>query len=379
MARTRGNSEGSIFPRRDGRWCSAVDLGWENGKRKRKYLYGETRKSVADALNKALRDKALGLPVAMERQTVEQFLKRWLEESAKPSIRPRTFERYGELIRLHIIPEIGRITLEKLAPSDVQRLLNRKLAQGLSPKTVRHVRGVLGTALGRALKWGLVARNAASLTDSPKVIRPQIRAFTCDEAKGFVDAAKGERLEALYLLTVTLGLRRGEVLGLKWKDIDFDAFTVHVRAALQRVNGSLVLAETKTNRSRRPLPLLDFVAKALRLYRARQLERRLVAGSRWQEQGYVFTTGIGTPIDPANLLDDFKRILKKAELPDIRFHDLRHSAASLLLALNIHPRVVMELLGHTQISLTMETYTHVVPNLVREAVDKLGVALNGTE
>jgi integrase len=184
---------------------------------------------------------------------------------------------------------------------------------------------------------------------------------------------------ALYLLTITLGLRRGEVLALNWDAIDFDTRTVHIRTSLQRVNGSLQLSETKTKTSRRQLPILDFVAKALRLHRARQSQERLIAGSGWQDTGFVFTTRIGTPVDPANLLDDFKRILRKASLPDIRFHDLRHSAASLLLALNIHPRVVMELLGHSQISLTMDTYSHVVPDLLRDAVGKLELALTGAD
>jgi len=222
----------------------------------------------------------------------------------------------------------------------------------------------------------LAARNAAALTDAPKAVRPEIRAFTPDEAKRFIDAVKGDHLEALYLLTITLGLRRGEVLALKWSDMDFGASTVQIRASLQRVNGRLELSETKTKRSRRSLPLLEFVAKALRFHRVRQHQERLVAGSRWQDMGFVFTTRIGTPVDPANLLDRFKSILANAELPNIRFHDLRHSAASLLLALNVHPRVVMELLGHSQISLTMDTYSHVVPDLLREGVGKLGMALN---
>jgi integrase len=372
----RGRNEGTIFKRDDGRWCAAIDLGFENGKRRRKYLYGETRGAVAGELTKVLRNKAQGLPVFIERQTVGQFLERWLEDSARVATRPRTFERYSQLIRLHIVPTLGWLRLEKLSPGHVQHLLNAKLAAGLSSKTVRHIRGVLCTALGRALKWDLVGRNAAALTDAPKAVRPEIRAFTPDEAKRFIDAVKGERLEALYLLTVTLGLRRGEVLGLKWPDVDFDASTVQVRASLQRENGRLELSETKTKGSRRPLPLLEFVAKALRAHRVRQHQERLVAGYRWQDMGFVFTTRIGTPVDPANLLDWFKRILKDAELPHIRFHDLRHSAASLLLALNVHPRVVMELLGHSQISLTMDTYSHVVPDMLREAVGKLGLALN---
>ena len=225
------------------------------------------------------------------------------------------------------------------------------------------------------MKWNIVARNAAALTDAPRAVPVNIRAFDSDEARRFIDAVSGERLEALYLLAVTLGLRRGEVLALKWTDVDLDAGVVHVRASLQRVNGSLQLSEPKTRKSRRQLPMLEFVAKALRLHRMRQFEARLLVGPEWRDAGFVFTSGIGTPVDPANLLDDFKRILKKAGLPSIRFHDLRHSAASMLLALNVHPRVVMELLGHSQISLTMNTYSHVVPDLLREAVVKLGAAL----
>jgi integrase len=164
-------------------------------------------------------------------------------------------------------------------------------------------------------------------------------------------------------------------LALKWVDIDLGDGVACVRGSLQRVNGELQLSEPKTQKSRRQLPILEFVDKALRLRRVRQAQERLAAGSDWRDLGFVFTTKIGTPVDPANLLDDFKRILRKANLPHIRFHDLRHSAASLLLALNTHPRVVMELLGHSQISLTMNTYSHVVPELLREAVGKLGAAL----
>jgi integrase len=375
MKRKRGQNEGSIFKRKDGRWCGILNLGWENGRRKRKHFYGASAADVQEQLLKARADHSHGLPVAPERQRLGHYLERWLEYTAKVSTRPRTHGRYTELLRLHVIPALGHVLLEKLAPVDVQRLLNRKLAEGLSPKTVRHIRGVLSTALGRAVKWSLIGRNAAALTDAPRAVTANIRAFDSDEARRFIDAVSGERLEALYLLTITLGLRRGEVLALKWNDLDLDADIVHVRASLQRVNGCLQLSETKTQKSRRKLPILEFVAKALRLHRTRQIEARLLAGPQWRDAGFVFTTGIGTPVDPANLLDNFKRILKKAGLPDIRFHDLRHSAASLLLTLNVHPRVVMELLGHSQISLTMNTYSHVVPDLLREAVGKLGVTL----
>ncbi len=330
MAKKRGQNEGSIFERKDGRWCGVLNLGWESGRRRRKYIYGATAAEVQHELLKARSDHSRGLPVALERQRLSHYLERWLEDSAKASTRPRTHGRYAELLRLHVIPVLGHVLLEKVAPADVQRLLNRKVAEGLSPKTVRHIRGVLSTALGRAVKWNLVARNVAALTDAPRAVPADIRVFDSDEARRFIDAVVGERLEALYLLTITLGLRRGEVLALKWNDVDLDAAVVHVRASLQRVNGSLQLSETKTQKSRRQLPILQFVAKALRLRRMRQIESRLLAGPEWRDTDFVFTTGIGTPVDPANLLDDFKRVLKKAELPDIRFHDLRHSAASLL-------------------------------------------------
>jgi integrase len=378
VAGKRNAGEGSIFRRTDGRWCAILSLGWENGLRKRKSFYGDTAAEVQEQLLKARGDVARGLPVAIERQTVGQFFARWLEDSAKLSTRPRTFERYQQLTNLHILPALGSLRLEKLTPAHLQRLLNDKLASGLSPKTVRHIRGVANTALGRAAKWGLVARNVAALTDAPRLVRSEMRAFSAIEASRFMEAVKAERLEALYLLSITLGLRRGEVLALKWDAIDFENRTVHIRTSLQRVNGSLQLSETKTAGSRRQLPMLDFVARALRAHHARQSQERLIAGYGWADAGFAFTTRIGTPVDPANLLDDFKRILKKADLPDIRFHDLRHSAASLLLALNVHPRIVMELLGHSQISLTMNTYSHVVPDVLREAVDKLGVALGGS-
>jgi integrase len=378
MARKRNAGEGSIFQRADGRWCAQLDLGWEGGKRRRKYVYGITAQEVQDALLKARTDRAAGLPVKAERQTVAEYLLRWLMECAKPSTRPRTFERYEQLIRLHIVPEIGKIRLERLAPADVQRLLNRKLAGGLSPKSVRHLRAVLTVALNRALRWGLVGRNAAALTDAPKLERHQIHPLTLAQTQHFIEAVKREPFGPFFLLAATTGARRGELLAAKWSDVDLDSRVIRITGSLQRIDGSLQVCEPKTAKSRRPLPLLDFVAEALKAHRGRQLRERLQAGPDWLDQGFVFTGAHGQPLDPDGALRDaFKAALGKAGLPDIRLHDLRHSAASLLLALNIHPRVVMELLGHSQISLTMDTYSHTVPEILRDAIDKLGAALGG--
>jgi len=378
MPRKRGQNEGSIFQRKDGRWCGVLNLGWENGRRRRKNFYGKTATEVQEQLLKARSDHSRGLPIAIERQTVAEYLQRWLRECATPSTRPRTSERYEQLIRLHIAPEIGKIRLEKLAPSDVQRLLNRKLAGGLSPKSVRHLRAVLTVALNRALRWGLVARNAAALTDAPKLERHEIRPLTLAQTQQFIEIVKNEPFGLFFLLAATTGARRGELLAAKWTDVNLDNRVIRITGSLQRIGGSLQVCEPKTAKSRRPLPLLDFVADALKVHRSRQLRERMQVGSDWMDRGFVFTSDHGQPLDPDGALRDaFKAILKKAELPNIRLHDLRHSAASLLLALNIHPRVVMELLGHSQISLTMDTYSHTVPGILRDAIDKLGAALSG--
>lgn len=371
----RGQGEGSIFKRSDGRWCAVVDLGWENGKRKRKSFYGETRKDVADALTKGLMEKAQGLPVAIERQTIGHFLEDWLEQSVRPRVSPRTFESWRLIVRRHIVPALGSISLQKLAPQNVRALLNSKLDEGLSAQTVRHIRTVLRRALGEAVKFGLVVRNSAALVDGPRIPHHEIHPLTIDEARSFLDAAQGERLEALYSVALALGVRRGEALGLRWQDVDLDQRALTVNQTVQRVGGKLRFLEPKTERSRRTISIPDTVVSALRTHRTHQLEERLAAGRRWQDLGLVFATRVGTPLEPRNVHRDFKRILAKAEVPDQRFHDLRHAAASLLLAQGISPRVVMELLGHSRIGITMDTYSHVIPSLMREAADKMDEVL----
>ena len=372
----RGQNEGSIYKRRDGRWVATISLGYKAGKRCRKSFYGKTRRTVQEQLTAALRAHQQGLPAAPERQNVANFLERWLEDSVRPSVRPRTYASYSQLVRLHIAPVLGRHQLVKLGPQDVQHFLNDKLSDGLSPRTVRYLHAVLRCALGRAMKWGLVTRNVATLVDPPAHQRPYVKPLTPNQARAFLDAVKGDRLAALYSVALAVGLRQGEALGLRWEDIDFDAGRLTVRVALQRLDGRLQLVEPKTVRSRRTIALPQTAVSALRTHRAQQLQERLFAGSRWQGTGLVFTTTFGTPIDARNLTRQFHRILREADLPRIRFHDLRHTCASLLLAQGVHPRVVMEILGHSQISLTMDTYSHVIPALQREAAGQMDEILS---
>lgn len=375
MAR-RGPNEGSIHQRNDGYWAATVDLGFVNGKRKRKYFYGKTRREVAEKLKVALREQQQGLPIAIERQTVEQFLTKWLEDTAKPTLRPSTYTGYEVLVRVHIIPALGRIQLQQLSPQHVQAFLKQKRESGLANRTVQYMHAVLRRALGQAVKWGAVPRNVATLVDPPRVQHTEVQPWTPEQARTFLEAMQGDRLAALYSVALALGLRRGEALGLRWDAVDFDKGILTVKAALQRVGGELQLLETKTNRSRRVISLPQITIAALRSHRVRQVEERLKAGALWQEYGYVFTTKVGTPIEPRNINRSFEAAIRRAAVPRIRFHDMRHTCASLLLAQGVHPRVVMDVLGHSKISVTMDTYSHVTSTLQREAATSMDTILD---
>lgn len=377
--RKRGQGEGSIYKRKDGLWAAAVNLGYRGGKLRRKVYYGKTREEVQGKLVAALSDVQRGIPIPTERQTLARFLQSWLAEVVKQSVRPKTFNTYEYIVKLHIEPELGKKVLTKLSPQDVQRFLNEKLESGLSARTVRHINDTLRCSLNVALKWGLVSRNVATLVGPPRIQRKEIRSFTPDEARTFLKTIKGDRLEALFSVALSLGLRQGEALGLRWQDVDFEARTLRVIYALQRIEGRLQLVEPKTERSRRVLPLPETVHSALRSHRSRQLEERLALGSCWKETGLVFTSTIGTPLEPRNVVRKFHALLKKAGLPHSRFHDLRHSCASLLLAQGVPARTVMDVLGHSQISLTMNTYAHVMPAMKQDAMDLMESILAGGE
>ncbi len=374
----RGQNEGSITKRKDGRWVARLTVGYEGGKQKRKCIYGRTREEVAAKLARVIQAKADGLPVTNDRITFGQFLDKWLEDSVKSSVREATYYRYTREVRLHIEPTLGKIKLARLSPGDIQALMNGKLKEGLSPASVRHMHAVIRRALEQAYQWQLVPRNVAKLVRPPRVQRYEAKTLSPEQAAAFLEAVKGDKLEALYTVAMALGLRRGEALALKWEDIDMEAGTLRVRHTLKSLpGGGWDLTEPKSRQSRRTLGLPQFALAALRDHRKRQLEEKLKQGKQWQDHGFVFTSVIGTPLDGDNVYKLFRRLLKDNSLPDIRFHDLRHSCASLLLAKGISPRVIMETLGHSQISLTMDTYSHVMPVLMKEAADAMDAILAG--
>ena len=363
----RGNGEGSVFQRKDGRWVGTVTLGYESGRRRRKSIYGKTQREVVEKLAQIRRDVQLGMQPADERTRVGELLQRWLDESARPRVRPRTLEGYRAIVRLHLDPTLGHVPLVKLTPIHVQELLNTKLDDGFSPTRVRAIHAVLRAALNQAERWELIHRNVSRLVTPPGRIHNEIEPLNVDQARALLRATERTPLGALYSVALSVGLRLGEALGLQWDDIDLDERVVAVRRSLQRFDGRLQLVEPKTDRSRRSIHLPEPCLDALRAHRSVQLERRLRASAAWDDRDFVFTTSIGTPLEPRNVLRTLKRDLANAGLPDIRFHDLRHTCASLLVAQNVHPRIVMETLGHTRISTTLDLYSHVSPAMQREA------------
>ena len=373
MAR-RGRGEGGITKRGDGRWMGQADLGWQDGKRRRKSLYGRTKGEVQAKLRETLHRKAHGMPPVPEQETVGTFLRRWLDIK-KEGVRQRTWTRYEQIVRAHLLPNLDRIRLAQLTPQDVAECLRRVKVSG-SAYMARGARDVLRTALNQALRWELVSRNVAVLTDPPRHRTREITPLTPRQAGTLLAAVTGHRLEALITVALGLGLRQGEALGLRWEeDVDLEAGQLSVQQTLVRAGREPRFEEPKTDRSRRTITMPSVVAAALRRHRTRQLEEQLAAGPEWRQSGLVFTTPIGTPIDRGRLHGTFKAILRSAGLPDIRYHDLRHTAATLLLVQGVDLRTIMATLGHSRISQTMDLYAHMMPTLRGHAAEQMDAIL----
>lgn len=339
--------------------------------RRRITFYGHSREDVRRKLAAAVRASDLHeLPNPTDLQ-LGDFLDQWLAEVVKPSVRHWTYAGYEVHVRRHLKPMLGKIPLQKLEPLHVQSLMNRKLTEGLSPKSVRYLRGTLRTALNQAQRWGLVSRNSAALVDGPRVERYEIQPLSPAEARQFLASVRDHRLEALYSVALTVGLRQGEALGLRWKDIDLQLGYIRVDKQLQRVNGAFQLVEPKTSTSRRTIVMPPSITMALARHKERQTNERSEANGSWNELDLVFTRPDGDPLDGTVVTHQFHKLLDKAGLPQRRFHDLRHSCATLLLAQGVPARVVMEVLGHSQIGLTMNTYAHVIPELRRDAARRM--------
>ncbi len=382
MSTKRGNGEGSITKRKDGRWMARYTVHTAKG-RKRRTVYGRTRKEAADKLAKVLSDHTEGIVYDDENITLDEYLDRWLKGSVYGSVRQSTYDRDASLVNNHLKPALSRVKLKKRSPAHVQGFYRDRLASGLSASTVHKMHAILHKALARAVRWHMVPRNVADAVEPPKPVPKEMRPLSPAEVRQFLDAAHGERFEALYVLAITTGMRQGELLALKWQDVDLDNATLSVRRTLTRVGGRIVIGEPKTKKSRRSVRLTRQAVEVLGSHVERQLREIEILGDRYRDQGLVFTTDTGAPINPSNLRQrSFAPLLKRAGLPHMRFHDLRHTCATLLLARGVHPKFVQELLGHATVAITLDTYSHIIPGMgdataraMQDALSSMGDAL----
>jgi integrase len=364
----RGNGEGSITRRKDGLYMARYTVETATGT-ERKALYAKTRKEAAQKLTEALANAEKGINADAGSMSVGTFMKRWLEDSVRGSVRQSTYQRDESLCRVHIVPALGKKKLKTLNAADVQRFYRAKLDSGLSSATVHKLHVLLHKALKQAERWGLVPRNVADDVDPPKVHKEEVWPLTDEQARKLLETAKGNRLEALYVVAVQSGLRQGELLALRWEDVDLEARTVQVRRTITRDGGKHTVGSAKTAKGSRTVKLTRDAKKALQEHLERQLAEIDKAGDKWRENGLVFCTSKGTLINPTNLRKrSFAPLLRRAGLPAITFHQLRHTAATILLLKNVNPKVVSEMLGHATIAITLDTYSHVLPNMQQSAV-----------
>lgn len=364
----RGHGEGSIYQRKDGRWVAEITLEDHS----RKQFYGKSKKEVQEKLRQGINQQRQGMLATGPQQTVEQFLEYWLEDVHKAGIRQGTYVGYRIILDKHLIPGLGHIWLQKLTAQHVQSLYAKKLKEGFTAKRVRDIHMVLHGALGHAKRIKLVGSDVCDDVELPQSKQREIQPLTPEQAQVLLQKVREHHLEALLALALTTGMRRGEILGLRWQDIDLQQGTLQVcRAVSYFGRRGFLVGEPKTEKSKRKIALPQFVVEALKRHRTIQLETRLQAGAAWIENDLVFSNNCGGFIVPVTLTNHFSKLLEEIGLPRMRFHDLRHSAATLLLHMGVPAKVVQEILGHSTFSTTMDRYSHVLPSMQQEAMDKM--------
>ncbi|MFF2273572.1 tyrosine-type recombinase/integrase [Agromyces sp. NPDC058136] len=367
----RANGEGSVYQRKDGRWVGSTYVLRPDGARQRKEVYGRTRSEVNSKLRELITNTERGVPMAGKSWTVGAYAEHWLANGVS-ALRPATQSNYAWVLRKYVVPTVGDIRLERLTPAHVRKLHGAVLSMGVSVRTTQLAHAVLRSMLAEAVREELITRNVGTLVRQPKLEKVEQLAWSPEEAARFGLASKPHRLHALFELAYSVGLRRGELLGLRWSDVDLETNMIHVRQTMQRLGAGhgRVFGPPKTARSRRSVPIPVGIARSLRAHRAAQAAE-LRGSNRSNPLDLVFTTSLGTPIEPSNLRRDFETLISAAGVPRIRFHDLRHTCASLLFAKGVPPRVVMDLLGHSTMSITTDLYAHVMPTALAEAASAM--------
>jgi integrase len=374
--RKRRNGEGSITQRSDGRWEVRVT----DASGKRKSFYGKKFEDASQILHDAQTSIRQGLPLATGSTSCEEYFGQWLE-SIKPSLRIRTWERYEGLVRNHLVPLAGRKKLHRLTASDIQTAINEAMAKGLSPLTVKQLYVVINKGLKMAASWGLLPRNPAEHVILPRVDKKQVEMIQPKAIKELFAKASEDRHYPLLVLMATTGARVGELLALRWEDIDLDGGTINIEHTLEnsRTNG-IKLAPTKTEKSRRQIPVPPIAVQALRSHRADQNERRLRLGDVYNSEiDFVFATEIGTGINHSNLNNRWWKplVISVGLSKSTRMHHLRHSVASIALHENVPGTTVSAMLGHSNTATTYRIYSHALPDSLRQASDMLADALLG--
>lgn len=400
--RIRANVDGTVYQRKDSRWEAAGYVLAPGNTRRRVRVYGTTRKEALAKLTEKIAASNRGLPIPSAQGSLAAYLTYWLEAVAVHQLRENTHTRYTACVDRYLVPGLGKKKLAKLSAKDIRTWLNhlrttcqccargidagrdepRCCAVGsccskrLSPLTLTYIHSVLKSALEHAVREEEiprnVARNVRTGTPRPRRFEP----LTAEEARAFLAATSNHRLNALFELALRTGLRKGELLGLRWEDLDLVGGTASIRRTLQRTNsGGLTALPTKTESSERRIALPTPCLRSLEQHRSRQLQEREAAGESWQNSGYVFTRPNGAPIEGTTLTRHFTTLLRRARLRRIRFHDLRHSTATLLLEQGVELVVIKELLGHAHIGVTATVYAHVRLRLQRQAIDILSNAL----
>ncbi|GGO46452.1 site-specific integrase [Streptomyces daqingensis] len=411
MVKRRANGEGTITKRKDGRYHAAAYVYRPDGTRVRKFVYGKTRDEVKDKLTAIQEKTRQGIPAATSTMSLADYLTYWLSAVAPTRLKPSTLNSYEGLVRLYIAPALGRKTLNRLSPADIRLFLTQFKGSCLcclrgadaardkpdrvccakgqccqrrpSARTVQYVHATLSAALQQAVREELVGRNVARVVETPAAASQEVKPLDREEAQQLLRAARTHRYHALWLLLVSVGLRRGEALALTWDDIDLDNGQLRVRRNLQRVRKELIFGTPKTKRSLRTVPLPRRCVAALKDHAKGQAKEQAAAGEKWeplphQPDKLVFTTTTGRPTEPRGLNRMLTVLCRQAGVRRVRVHDLRHTCASLLLAQGVDARTIMETLGHSTITLTMNTYAHVMETTLKAAAERMDDTL-GTE
>lgn len=374
----RANGEGTLVQRlaKDGKtvtgWKAAVTVGYKpDGKPDRRWISGKSQEAVREKAEALKTARNGGTLFNTEGVTLEVYARFWLENKPK-AVRTITRESYTHTLEKHLFPELGRLKLEKLTGAHLDGLYRKKLKDGLSTRVCRYVHTLVHGMLAQAVKWDKLPRNVADAATPPSLKTKKMEVWTPKDAVQFLDFAQQDRLHAAWYLALFGGLRRGELVGLRWQDVNLEQAQVTVNQTLVAVKGKLEVSEPKTESSKRTISIsLDTVA-VLQAHLERQNLERERCGEIWHTTGYVFTTNIGTPINPANFGHAYKRVVRAAGVPDIRLHDLRHTSASLAIKRGDSPKVVSERLGHNNVAFTLNNYVKTYGSQRREAA--LGIA-----